>query len=212
MWKRHELYLLVGIAVLFMVVVGEYIILQQVEIKKTNRDTTQAQSNNQQNPQTQVCQSYISAIPNSEQKQYLADVSEGFVAYQRGLIDSIENSITWKGTINKILLNETYKVRSCPSGNSSSCKDEQFPNISLIELKSNKTNFTDVPFLFSGLNDPNLLLFMYDEQGKDFIQTEFTTVANELRDYKGEVTIKRTTLFNPTRRIVYISQTKPNAE
>lgn len=212
MSKRPELYLIAGIIVLFLVVIGEYIILQQVEFKKTSLFESKSQNTRPNPQQSQMCQSYINAIPDNEQKKYLADVSEGFVAYERGLIENIENTITWKGKINKILVNEVYNVRSCTPGDSSSCKDNQIPDISLIELINSKTKFTDVPFIFSGKNNSDILFFLYDEQGKDFIEADFESVANALRDFKGEVTVKRTTLFNPTRRIVYISQTKSNGE
>ncbi len=211
MSKRPELYLIAGIIVLFLVVIGEYIILQQVEFKKTLLSESKSQNTSSNPQQSPMCQSYINAIPNEEQKKYLADVSEGFVAYERGLIKNIENTITWKGKINKILVREVYNVRSCAPGDSSSCRDNQIPDISLIELINSKTKFTDVPFIVSGQNNSDTLFFFYDEQRKEFIETDFESVANVLHDFKGEVTVKRTTLFNPTRRIIHISQTNSNA-
>lgn len=210
MMKKQELLLILGIVLLILVVVGEFFILQLIQSKKTQLTSSSQQSTLRSAPQDQMCQSYINAIPSSEQKQYLADVSEGFVAYERGLISNIENTITWKGSLHRILFNETYKTKSCVPNDPQSCKDIELPHMNLIELKSTKNNATDVPIIFSDSANSHLLFFLYDEDGKNFEETDFKTVATTLKSYRGELTIKRTTLFNPTRRVIYISRSTLN--
>jgi hypothetical protein len=154
-----------------------------------------------------ICESYVSAISNLDQKKYLADVSEGFVAYERGVITDIENSVTWKGKINKILVDQTYKTKSCVPGQTDSCKNVEIPNTSLIELISPDGKATDVPLIFTGkLNPSTTTFYLYKKNEDTYDAADFTSVVAQLSLTRNQILIRRKTLFNPLRREFYIKE------
>lgn len=196
-----------GILTLVVVILFEISLYIQIMSKlSTSQKTTNAPINTN-SPSEQMCSAYDTLITDQQQKQYLSEVAEGFVAYKNGLIVNLENVIEWQGLIAETLYDKPLVSKSCSGDDWSSCKEFSTPNMYVVTIKHASTSKVDYPIMFNKDSEKSHSFWYRSDSNQNFEEIAYDTLLEEFgKNKEAEFLIRRETKFQPWERIFYITK------
>jgi len=196
-----------GILTLVVVILFEVFLYAQIISKLPTTKKTANTPITSNTPSTQMCSAYDTLITDQQQKLYLSEVAEGFVAYKNGLIVNLENVIEWQGLIAESLYDEPLVSKSCSGDDWSSCKEFSTPNMYVVTIKHASTSKVDYPIMFNKDLVKSHSFWYRSNTSQDFEVISYDSLLEEFKkNIEAEFLIRRETKFQPWERIFYITK------